>query len=138
MPRYLKYEGDLNKIGKENWKELSELSDTPSDSRRNSIYTRDIEDSSLDKLTVEEKHREGVLHKIKEQETAIEKAREETKDRDDKCQLRLFISRARHNIPFGAIVKLVNLDSRGKHRKCRVIYQGIEYTTKQRFIKKIW
>jgi len=99
---------------------------------------KDVENSSLYELIAEEWHREKVLSKLKELEIVIGKAREATKDRDDKCQLRLFIGRARHNIPFGSIVKLVNLDSRGKHRKCRVIYQGIEYTTKQRFIKKIW
>lgn len=136
MPKHFKCEEDLNKIGRENWKEYSELSDTPSDSWRNSIYTKDIEDSSIDKVKEEERHRKKVLSKFKEQETAREKAREETKDRDDKCQLRLFISTAsRCDIPFGAIVKFTDLVSKGQ---CRVIYQGLDYTIKQEYIKKIW
>lgn len=120
MPKDFKCEEDLNKIGRKNWKEYSELSDTRSDSWRNSIFTRDIEDSSNDKLRAEERHREKVLSKLKEQETAIEKAREETKDRADKIQLWVFISTtSRAGIPVGTVVKPTYYGY-GVNGKCKV------------------
>jgi hypothetical protein len=130
------YEDNLNKIGGENWKDLSERSDSPSDTRRESIYTRNIEDSSDRRLESEETHKDKVLRKLKEIEAIIEKAREETTNCLDKTQLRVFVSSAsRSGIPIGAIVKLNSYDSKGK---CKVIYNDIEYSIKKEYIRKIW